>query len=293
MPTFETNQPIVLSVEMNQGAVHVIASDRTDTVVAVTPSDRARQEDVEAAAQTAVDLANGTLSIRAPTPRGIAAPLLGWKRSGSLELIVELPERSSLRARAGMADFRCDGRLADVEVKTGAGDVRLDQTRALQVHTSAGHVAVEQASDEAGIVAAGDITLGIVGGDAEVKNLNGKTWIGRVGGTVRVKSANGDVTIEDADRDVTVKTANGNIRLGQVTRGSVTIATAAGDLEIGVREGTAAWIDATTKFGRVHNNLTSADGPEQSAETAQVSARTAFGDVLIARSSVSNRQGDT
>ena len=74
MPTFETNQPIVLSIEMSQGAVHVIASDRTDTVVAVNPSDRDRPEDVEAADKTVVDLANGTLSIRAPKPRGIAAP---------------------------------------------------------------------------------------------------------------------------------------------------------------------------------------------------------------------------
>ena len=61
MPTFETNQPIVLSIEMSQGAVHVIASDRTDTVVAVNPSDRDRPEDVEAAEKTVVDLANGTL----------------------------------------------------------------------------------------------------------------------------------------------------------------------------------------------------------------------------------------
>ena len=39
MQTFETNQPIALSIEMSHGAVHVIASDRTDTVVAVSPSD--------------------------------------------------------------------------------------------------------------------------------------------------------------------------------------------------------------------------------------------------------------
>ena len=106
------------------------------------------------------------------------------------------------------------------------------------------------------------LTVGAVAGDADVKNLNGKTWIGRVGGDVKVKSANGDVTIDDAGRDVTVKTANGNIRLGQVARGSVTIETASGGLEIGVKEGTAAWIDATTKFGRVHNHLTSADDPD-------------------------------
>ncbi len=52
----------------------------------------------------------------------------------------------------------------------------------------------------------------------------------------------------------------------------MTIETASGGLEIGVREGTAAWIDATTKFGRVHNDLTPADRPEPSAETVQVRA---------------------
>jgi hypothetical protein len=293
MPTFETNQPIVLSIEVSQGAVHIIASDRTDTVVAVNPRDRDRPADVEAVAKTAVDLANGTLTINGPKPRGIAAPLLGWKRGGAVEVTVELPEGSSLRADAGLADFRSDGRLDDVEVKTGAGDVRLDQTGALRVRTGAGHVAVEEASDRAEIVAAGEMTIGVVAGDAEVKNLNGRTWIGRVGGNVRVRSANGDVTIEDAGRDVRVNTANGNIRLGQVARGSVTIETASGELAIGVREGTAAWIDAATKFGRVHNNLTAADDPEPSAETVEVRARTQFGDVVIARSSVPNRQGDT
>jgi putative adhesin len=293
LTTFETDQPIVLSIEMSQGAAHVLATDRTDTVVAVNPSDRDRPEDVEAAGETVVDLANGTLSIRGPgKPRGIAAPLLGWKGSGSVSVTVELPERSSLRADAGVADFRCDGRLGDVEVKTGAGDIRLDRTGALRVRTSAGHVTVEQASGRAEIVAAGDTTIGAVAGDADVKNLNGKTWIGRVGGTVSVKSANGDVTIEDAGGDVTVKTANGNIRLGQVTRGSVSVETASGGLEIGVREGTAAWIDATTKFGRVDHDLTPADDPESSAETVQVHARTSFGDVLIARSSVPHRKGD-
>src|SRR5262249_31319234 len=126
-----------------------------------------------------------------------------------------------------------------------------------------------------------------------VKNLNGRTWIGSVAGDAKVRSANGDVTIEDARGGVDVKTANGNIRLGQGTRGSVTIETAYGEVEVGVRQGTAAWIDANTKFGRVRNELTAADEPEASADTVQVHARTAFGDVLITRSSVPNRQGDT
>jgi hypothetical protein len=291
MKTFETDQPIELSIELSQGGVYVIASDRTDTVVAVNPSNEDRQEDVEAAQKTAVELSNGTLSIKGHKPRGIAAPVVGWKRGGSVEVTVELPEGSSLHAEAGFADFRCDGRLDDVEVKTGAGDVRLDHTSALRVQTGAGHVTVEEASEKAKIVATGSTNLGIVAGEADVKNLNGKTWIGRVGGTAKVKSANGDVTIEDAGGDVMVKTANGNIRLGRVTRGSVTIETASGELEVGVNEGTAAWIDATTKFGRVRNSLSAAAEPEASAETVQVRARTQMGDVLIARSSTPNPQG--
>jgi hypothetical protein len=77
-----------------------------------------------------------------------------------------------------------------------------------------------------------------------------------------------------------------------VTRGSVSVETASGGLEVGVKEGTTAWIDATTKYGRVHNSLTAADEPEPTADTVQVRARTQFGDVLIARSSVPNRQED-
>jgi Putative adhesin len=284
MPTFDTNQPIELSIEISHAVVHVIATDRTDTVVAVNPSDRDRPEDVEATEKTTVDLANGTLSIGGPKPRGIAWHLVGWKRGGSVAVTVELPEGSSLRADTGVADFRSDGRLGDIEVKTGVGDVRLDQTGALRVRTSAGQVAVQETSGRAEIVAGGDMAIGVVAGDADVKNLNGKTWIGRVEGTARVKSANGAVTIEDARSDVTVKTANGDVTLGQVARGSVSIETASGALEIGVKDGTAAWIDAGTKFGRVRNHLTSADDPGPSAETVQVRARTHIGDVLIARS---------
>ena len=292
MPSFETHGPIVLSVELSQGMVHVIASDRSDTVVAVTPSDPGRPADVEATHKTAVDLVNGTLSIRMPKPGGIAAPVIGWKRSGSVDVIVELLEGSSLRADTGVADFRCDGRLGDVDMRTGVGNVRLDQTGSLRVHSGLGRFEVAEASGNAEIVTAGDMTIGIVAGDAEVKNLNGKTWIGRVGGDVRVRSANGDITIDDANRDATVKTANGDIRLGQVARGSATLETAAGGIEIGIKEGTAAWLDASTKFGRVHSTLAPADDPEQSTESVQVHARTAFGDVLVTRSRAHSKQGD-
>jgi DUF4097 and DUF4098 domain-containing protein YvlB len=285
MSSFETPHPIVLSVELSHGTVQLIAGDRTDTVIAVNPSDRDRREDIEAAEKIVVDHTNGTLSITGPKPRGFA--VVGWGRSGSVDVTVELPEGSSLRADTGVADFRCHGRLDEVSMKTGVGNIRLDQTGVLRVHSGVGHVAVGATSGSAEIVTAGDMIIGTIAGDADIKNRNGKTSISRVDGDAKVRSANGDVSIDDARRDVTVKTANGVIRLGRVTRGSVSLETGSGALEIGIQEGTAAWIDATTKFGQVRNMLTPTDRPEGSADTVEVRASTAFGDVLITRS-----QGD-
>ena len=42
-------------------------------------------------------------------------------------------------------------------------------------------------------------------------------------------------------------------------------------------------LDATTRFGRVHNTLASADGPEGSNATVEIRAHTAFGDITIHR----------
>ena len=80
------------------------------------------------------------------------------------------------------------------------------------------------------------------------------------------------------------KTANGNIRIGEVVNGAIVIETAAGELEVGIREGTAAWLDVSSKYGRVRNSLDQTDSPEQSQATVEVRARTSYGDITIHRS---------
>ncbi len=82
----------------------------------------------------------------------------------------------------------------------------------------------------------------------------------------------------------TQRLPTGTYDISHISRGSATVETACGGLEIGIAEGTAAWIDANTSFGQIHNSLSPADNPGQSSETAQVRARTSFGDVLITRS---------
>jgi DUF4097 and DUF4098 domain-containing protein YvlB len=103
------------------------------------------------------------------------------------------------------------------------------------------------------------------------------------GGDLRLNAANGSIAVDAAHAGVVAKSANGDVRLGEVVRGSVVLETHLGDLEVGVREGTAAWLDVSAKAGRVHNALDAAEAPEPSAETVEVRARTVAGSVVIRR----------
>jgi hypothetical protein len=68
-----------------------------------------------------------------------------------------------------------------------------------------------------------------------------------------------------------------------VARGSVQLGTAMGDMEVGIAEGTAAWLDLNTGFGQVRNLLDNAAAPAESDETVEVRGRTAYGDITIRR----------
>jgi len=102
-------------------------------------------------------------------------------------------------------------------------------------------------------------------------------------GDIRLNAANGSIAIDVAHASVVAKSANGDVRLGEVVRGSVVLETQLGDLEVGIREGTAAWLDVRAAAGKVHNALDAAAAPEPSAETVEVRARTAVGEIAIRR----------
>jgi hypothetical protein len=57
-----------------------------------------------------------------------------------------------------------------------------------------------------------------------------------------------------------------------------------GELEVGIREGTAALLDVRSQYGNVRNFLTASDGPKASDQTVEVRARTSYGDIVIRRS---------
>jgi DUF4097 and DUF4098 domain-containing protein YvlB len=153
------------------------------------------------------------------------------------------------------------------------------------VETSAGHVTAGGIAGNVEIsTGSGKVQLGDVEGSAVVKSSNGEITVGAATGDVRVRAANGGISVGRAGAGVDAKTSNGGIRLGEVARGLVVLETAVGDLEVGITEGTAAWLEVSTGFGRVRNELEGAGKPGKSEETVEVRGRTSYGDITIRRS---------
>jgi len=281
MPKYETPEAIAVTLELGVGDVRITASDRTDTVVEVRPSDEADESDVKAAQQVRVDYANGTLQVIGPKARAFDFS----RKTRSVDVAIELPSGSTVSAELQAGDFRCAGQLGECGFKTSVGNVRLEQTGPLRLHTSTGQVTVDAIAGNAEIsTGSGKVQIGEVEGSAVIKNSNGDTTIGAVTGDVRVRAANGAISIGRAGAGVDAKSSNGNIRLGEVARGSVVLETALGDLEIGIAAGTAAWLQVNTAFGHVHNSLEGASQPGESDETVEVRGRTSYGDITIRRS---------
>ncbi|NDZ77403.1 DUF4097 domain-containing protein [Streptomyces sp. SID10853] len=280
MPSFDTPEPISVTAHVGAGSLHFTADDRPDTVVEVRPHDPKRDKDVRAAEQTEVTYAGGVLTVRTKERRMIGP-------SGSVDVTVGLPTGSRIEATGSWTQVLGEGRLGEVRVKTSGGDVRLDATGPLQLTASHGSITVDRIEGTAEITtSSGSMRVGTVHGSAVLKNSHGTTTVGDATGDLRVSGANGDIDIARAAGSVVATTANGTLRVGEVSSGSVRLETSYGAIDLGVREGTAAWLDVSSGHGQVRSTLAASEGPEESEDTVEVHARTRYGNIDVHRARV-------
>lgn len=284
MPIFATPQPINVTIDLAHANLRIITSDRTDTTVEVRASKDTGAAGVKAAERTLIEYSNGRLLVKGPKQRFLLF------RNESIDVTIELPAGSHVDGVAAMGEFHVEGRLGECRFHTDMGDLSLDQTGRLNLTSGYGNVTVDRVVGNADITAgSGSVRIREIDGSATIKNSNGSTIIGKVTGEVRLNTANGDISIDRTLTSVIAKTANGNVRIGEVVRGSILLETGYGKLEVGIREGTAAWLDVISKYGRVRNSLHAHEGPQQSGETVEVRARTTYGNITIHRSTLSNQ----
>ncbi|MEU8678758.1 DUF4097 family beta strand repeat-containing protein [Streptomyces sp. NPDC048560] len=279
MPSFDTPEPISATAHVEAGSIQFTAGDRLDTVVEVRPRDPKKDQDIRSADQTEVTYANGVLSVRTPK-----ANLFGLGRTGTVDVTVQLPTGSHVDMTGSWAQMLGEGRLGEVRVKTSSGDVRLDTTGPLNLTASHGSITVDRVEGAAEITtSSGSLRIGLIDGPAVLKNSHGTTTVGAATGELRVSGANGDIEVRRAEHSVSATTAHGTLRVGEVARGTVQLETSYGAIEVGVREGTAAWLDVQSSSGQVRNTLTASETPEEAEDTVKIRARTRYGNIDVRR----------
>jgi DUF4097 and DUF4098 domain-containing protein YvlB len=171
------------------------------------------------------------------------------RTSADVRLRVQAPEGSALRAKTASGDLRTRGRLGAAEVKSASGDVSLEAVESLDAKVASGDVEVD-----------------------------------RVAGETRIDSASGDVQVGEAGGGVTVRTASGDQQVRSVAAGRVELASASGDIRVGIKLGSRLWVDARSMSGDVTSELEVGDeepGGEGPLVELQVTAMS--GDVSVVR----------
>lgn len=282
MPTYNTPTPIDLAINLQVGAIEVVASDRGDTVVTVSPTSPTKAVDRRGVEDTKVIFDGERLTITGPRPR------ISWIGPGpndSVDVKVELPIGSRLTAEIAVGRVRTAGRLGATRIKASTGSVDIDATGDLWLRASHGTATLGTADGNVEITADhGQIRIGTVSGDATLKASHGSITVGESGGDLEAKLSYGDLEIASALASVAAKTAYGNIDLREVSSGSIQVESGYGTVAIGVRPGIPAWLDLSSRDGRVRNELDGESGaPQASEQTVAVRARTQYGDITIQR----------
>ncbi|MGP4046349.1 DUF4097 family beta strand repeat-containing protein [Streptomyces sp. 2A115] len=218
MQNFDTPAPISAVLDIPAGRIRFIATDRADTTVEVLPANASKGRDVKAAEQTTVEYADGILRIDAPAAKN---QYLG--PSGSIEVTIQLPAGSRIEAKAASAECRGVGRLGDVVFEGAHGTIKIDEASSVRL-----------------TAAAGDVSIGRLGGPAEIS------------------------------------TQKGDVHIAEAVRGTVVLTTQMGDVSISAAHGVSASLDASTGYGRIHNALKNTDG---AAAGLNIRATTSHGDI--------------
>ena len=279
MPTYNTPNPIDLAINLQVGRIEVVASDRADTVVTVSPTNPAKAVDRRGAEETKVDFDGQRVTITGPRPR------FSWiGPTESVDVMVELPTGSRFTAEIAVGGVRAVGRLGATRVKSSMGPVDVDTTGDLWLRASHGNATVGIAEGGIEITADyGQIRVGTVTGDAILKASYGTILVGESGGDLDARLSYGDLEITKALASVSAKTAYGDIQLREVSSGSIGVESGFGQVTIGVQPDVPAWLDLSSKYGHVRNQLGGGRAPDPTEQTVAVRARTQGGDITVQR----------
>lgn len=278
MPGYDTPEPVTAIVDLAIGDLRVTASDRADTVVEVHSSaaDRAHADQVR------VELTGRELRVTGPR-LGLLQRFTPGTPGRTVEVEIALPAGSALTASTGYGSVVAEGALGECTATTRYGDIRIDDAASADLSTAYGHVRIGGTVTGDATVRSdhGGMQIHRVGGSATLSSKHGVVRADELTGDVEVTSTHGPIDVDELGAGGRVRTAYGDVRLGRVRRGELSLTSTHGRLEVGVAEGSAAWLDLDTT-GRIGNDLDPREAPD-GGDTVTVHARSREGDIVVRR----------
>jgi hypothetical protein len=271
--------PASVRVEIQIGRVEVVAADRADVSVTVSASNRNRSGDRAAAEAVRVDRVGDTLVVKGPFKLNL------FGKGDSVDVLLEVPERSDVAAGVKYGSARVAGRLGTVRADVPYGELSVDAAERLEIKGGYGEYRVRHVAGDAEIAfKAGTMRVGTVGGRLRLTGADGPIVIDRLDGPAELATSSGGIEVGSAASGATVRAAYGNVRIRDAVRGVVRVDGSYGNVDVGVRRGTAVWLDAVAQHGVVRSDLTADSGPSAGEDTLELRIRTGYGSINVNRS---------
>jgi DUF4097 and DUF4098 domain-containing protein YvlB len=263
----ETPGAVTLDVKLSAGRLEIETGPEGSTTVELAPD--GGEESVRAVESARIEVRrDGGRSRVIVHVRNAERRLLRFGKD-EVRARIRVPEGSDVEASSASADVETRGLLGSARVQIASGDVELDRL--------AGDAEVSSAS--------GDVELRAVEGDASVSTASGDVRIDSVGGSAKIRTASGDVLVADARGSVDVQSASGDQRVEAVREGKVSLKSASGDLAVGIRQGSALWVDARSMSGDMSSEiaLDAEPGDGEEGPLVELKAISMSGDVAVLR----------
>jgi DUF4097 and DUF4098 domain-containing protein YvlB len=282
--TFETPGEVGLNIRLGAGEIRLETGHSKQTIVTLEPlrDNDATREAIEEARVELRQRGDGHEVLIDVRGRG-----RGFSIGRGADVLVEVrcPDGADVEVKSGSADLEGRGSFGDVRVETGSGDVQFSDVGDADISAASGDVQIGTVGGDASInSASGDIQVGSIAADGKLNSASGDVMIREARGALSVNSASGDVLLREVGSSVSVNTASGDQTIGAVSKGSVGLKSASGDLKVGIREGSTIWVDARSRSGEVSSELPVTDlPPEGDAPHVELRANTMSGDITLVR----------
>ena len=271
MPTFETPGTVALDIRLPAGRIVLGSWEEPRTDVELVGRGRRGEEAVERIVVSAREVPGGHVVSIEQHDRFRWGPIgISWGED--VEVRVSCPAGADIEFAGASSDLSAAGSYGRVSAKTASGDLRLGDI--------AGKLEAKTAS--------GDVTVKAVAMESAVTTVSGDVVVERVEAPIAVRTVSGDVELGGASAPATVQTTSGDVALRSVAGGEVRVQTVSGDARVGIAEGTAVWMDATSVSGELRSELgmveEAPDGTE--ADVVPLHVKTVSGDVAFVRAAV-------